>query len=116
MRDFEAGYQRVFVAEDAGPQSAASSALRFSGTTPAESFLDFFRTIHEATSVDPLLGADGLGEEAYGWTRQVPGSETTGFVWRRGDLVLTLTVSARVGDAAPERVLSVARSVDQRLA
>ncbi len=115
IHDFEAGYQRLFVAEGGGPQSGASSALQFADSAAAAAFLELLKTTHDATTEEPLLESVALGEEAYGWTRQIPGAQTTGFVWRRGDLVLTVTVSARVGDGGPDRVLPVARRVDQRL-
>jgi hypothetical protein len=121
-RAFEAGYDARYAdtGQD-GPTSLSSSVLRFTDAGNADAFLDYLREVQSRTgtrevgSVE-LLEAPGLGEEGYAWHRAVPGAETSGCSWRRGDLVLTLTLGGPAGRAAPATALDLAGTVDSRLA
>jgi hypothetical protein len=110
IRSFESGYERLY---SASRRSAASSALRFDGAAAAEGFLELLRELHTARYGEPLQAA--VGEQGYGWTHVVPGAESSGAVWRRGDLVLTVSLSGPAGDAEPGAALELARRVDERL-
>ena len=121
-RSFVGGYDARYVGtgED-GPTSLTSSVLRFSDDTGAGGFLEYLREIQSQTSTREvgtveLLEAPGLGEEGYAWHRAAPGVETSGCSWRRGDLVLTLTLGGPAGRAAPATALELAGTVDARLA
>ena len=121
-RAFEGGYDARYVGTgQAGPTSLASSALRFADADSATAFLDYLRQVHslrstrEVGSVE-LVETPGLGEEGYGWHRRVPGAETSGCSWRRGELVLTLTLGGPLGRAGPEAAIELAGTVDARLA
>jgi hypothetical protein len=69
---------------------------------------------HAATPQE--VPATGLGEEGYGWHLLVPENESSGYVWRSGDLVASVTLSGPVGRAGPEAALPLAERVDGRLA
>lgn len=118
-RAFLGGYDAVFAGtEEDGPTSLASSALRFSEAAHAAAFLTYLRDIQsEAVTVgsSELLETPNLGEEGYGWHGQAPGGETSGCSWRRGDLVLTLTLGGPLGRAPAERAIELARGLDARL-
>ena len=128
VRGFEAGYQNVYLAEEAGGEglsSATSSAVRFSGADIASRFVAFLREVQEATvrtegrehlpEAGAIVEAPALGEEGYGWHRAMPGGETAGYVWRRGDLVVTVTLSGTIGSASTGNALRLARTIDGRL-
>ena len=121
-RAFEGGYDaRYRGTGQGGPTSLASSVLRFTDTTNAAAFLGYLRAVQSATSTRQvgsveLIETPGLGEEGYGWHRVVPGAETSGCSWRRGDLVLTLTLGGPLGRAGPDAAIELAGTVDARLA
>jgi hypothetical protein len=110
LRSFEAGYERLY---RAARRSAASSALRFEDSAAATRFLRLLQEVHTA-SYGPSLSA-AVGEEGYGWTHVVPGAESSGAVWRRGELVLTVSISGPMGQADAGAALELARRVDGRL-
>jgi hypothetical protein len=118
-RAFLSGYDAVYAGtEEDGPTSLTSSVLRFSEATHASAFLTYLRDVQsEAVMVgsSELLEAPGLGEEGYGWHGQAPGGETSGSVWRRGELVFTLTLGGGLGDVPAERALELARDLDASL-
>ncbi|MGH2675298.1 MAG: hypothetical protein ACRDKA_12355 [Actinomycetota bacterium] len=112
---FVEGYRRAF----AGPEATASSTVvRLEDAQAAAEFLAYVRLLPvggNAATVEELP-ATGLGEEGYGWHLRVPESESSGFAWRAGDTVATLTFSGPVGRAGPEVSLPLAERVDGRLA
>lgn len=118
-RAFLGGYDAVYAGtEEEGPASLTSTVLRFSESAHASAFLAYLRDVKsEAVTVgsSELLEAPGLGEEGYGWHGQAPGGETSGCVWRRGELVLTLTLGGPLGRAPAERAFELARGLDARL-
>ena len=127
-RGFEAGFQAVYRADDPGGEgvsSASSSAVRFSGADVAGRFVGFLRGVQEATvrtegrehlpEAGAIVEAPGLGEEGYGWHRAVPGGETAGYIWRRGDLVVTVSLGGTIGSASTGAALQLARTIDGRL-
>jgi hypothetical protein len=122
-RDFLGGYEAVYRgSSDQGPTSASSSALRFAAPETADSFLDYLReaqagevTVGSSREDIQLLDTPNLGEEGYGWHRLAPGGETSGCSWRRGDLVLTLTLGGPVGRAPSAAAIELSRAVDSRL-
>jgi hypothetical protein len=112
---FVEGYRRSF----AGPDGAASSTVvRMADPTVASALVAYLRLLpvggHAGTPEE--VPATGLGEEGYGWRLLVPRRESSGYVWRSGDLVAAVTLSGPVGRAAPEASLSLAEQVDERLA
>ena len=112
FRSFVAGYERLFTG---ARRTAASSALRFDDPAGATLFLALLHDIHtDRLEEEGDLGLE-LGDEGYAWTHQEPGAQSSGAVWRRGDLVLSVSLSAPVGDAAPEAALALARVIDGRL-
>jgi hypothetical protein len=118
-RGFLAGHDAVYRGdEESGLGEVASSAVRFADAGQAATFLGYLR---EAQTHAISVGASesfetpGLGEEGYGWHRTVPGGETSGCSWRRGELVFTLTLSGQLGEAPAERAAELARQIDQRL-
>ena len=121
--DFQGGYEVIYRGSpDQGPTSAASSALRFSDPATAAGFLEYLRevqagevTFGSSRQDIQLLEAPALGDEGYGWHRLAPGGETSGCSWRRGDLVLTVTLGGPVGRAPAEEALELSRAVDSRL-
>ena len=121
-RAFQGGYDARYVGSgEGGPTSLASTVLRFADDANADAFLDYLREVQSARSTREVgsievLEAPGLGEEGYGWHRVMPGAEISGCSWRRGDLVLTLTLGGPLGRAAPESALELAGTVDARLA
>ncbi len=127
-RGFEAGYQTVYLSKDDAAEaltSATSTAVRFSGQEVASRFLAFLRQAQEATvrtegrkrlpEAGALVEAPSLGDGGYGWHRTLPGGETSGYVWRRGDLVMTLSLSGSIGSAPAAAALELARTIDGRL-
>lgn len=121
-RALRGGYDARYVGTgQGGPTSLASSVFRFADAENAAAFLDYLREVQSARSTRQvgsieLLEAPGLGEEGYCWHRVVPGAETSGCSWRRGDLVLTLTLAGPLGQAAPDSTTELAGTVDGRLA
>ena len=112
-RTFRAGYQRLFAG---GGGSATSSALQFVDAASAARFFQLLSDVHDVTVADEgLLPAAGLGEESYAWEHVVPGAQSAGAAWRRGDMVITVSLSGRVGEITVEVVLALARRVDGRL-
>jgi hypothetical protein len=113
---FRDGFERGFAASGGG-SSVTSSAVRFADPGSAAAFLAYLHLLpvggNAAEAED--VPADGLGEEGYGWHLEVPGSESAGFGWRAGDLVLTVTLSGPIGEAGPDAALEVAQRVDDRL-
>ena len=122
-RGFLGGYETLYRGSpEEGPTRVASSALRFADPETAARFLDYLRevqtgetTVGSSRQDIELLEAPNLGDEGYGWHRVAPGGETSGCSWRRGDLVLTLTLGGPVGRAAAATTLELARTVDSRL-
>lgn len=120
-RSFVGGYDaRYRGMGQGGPTSLTSSVLRFSDAANAEVFLDYLQAVQSRTGTREvgtvtLVETPGLGEEGYGWHRAVPGAETSGCSWRRGDLVLTLTLGGPAGHASPEAAIDLAGTVDARL-
>jgi hypothetical protein len=120
---FLGGYEAVYRGSpEEGPASAVSSALRFADPETAARFLEYLRelqtgetTVGSSRQDIELLEAPNLGDEGYSWHRVAPGGETSGCSWRRGDLVLTLTIAGPVGRAAAAPALELARTVDSRL-
>jgi hypothetical protein len=112
---FVEGYRRSF----AGPDGTASSTVvRMADPTVASALFAYLQLLpvggHAGTPEE--VPATGLGEEGYGWRLLVPRRESSGYVWRSGDLVAAVTLSGPVGRAAPEASLSLAERVDERLA
>jgi hypothetical protein len=120
-RAFLEGYDARYVGTGQdGPTSLTSSVLRFSDTANADAFLEYLQEVQSQTSTREvgtveLVETPGLGEEGYGWHRAAPGAETSGCSWRRGDLVLTLTLGGVAGQASPETAIELAGTVDARL-
>ena len=121
-RAFAGGYDARYrgTGQD-GPTSLASSVLRFTDAENAATFLGYLREVQSLTSTREvgsveLLETPGLGEEGYGWHREAPGAETSGCSWRRGVLVLTLTLGGPLGRAGPDAAIELAGTVDARLA
>jgi hypothetical protein len=121
-RAFEDGYEAAYAGgSDEGLSSGVSSVLRFSDQGNAGLFLDYLRDAQSAPlsprapgSIE-LVEAPTLGDEGYAWHSLAPGGETSGCSWRRGDLVLTLTLSGTVGSAPSAATLELGRSIDSRL-
>lgn len=121
-RAFEDGWEAAYAGgSGSGPGSATSSVFRFSDEANAGRFLEYLR---EAQSVPlsprapgsfELVEAPTLGDEGYAWHRPAPGGETSGCSWRRGNLVLTLTLGGPVGAAPSAAVLELGRLIDSRL-
>jgi hypothetical protein len=112
---FVEGYRRSF----AGPDGAASSTVvRMADPTVASALVAYLQLLpvggHAGTPEE--VPATGLGEEGYGWRLLVPRRESSGYVWRSGDLVAAVTLSGPVGWANSEASLSLAERVDERLA
>jgi hypothetical protein len=109
------GYRRSFAGEGV---AASSTVVRMADPTAAAELVAYLRLLpvggHAATPEE--VPATGLGEEGYGWHLLVPENESTGYVWRSGDLVASVTLSGSVGDAAPDTSLQLAERVDGRLA
>jgi hypothetical protein len=117
---FEGGYQVVYLRAEgeSGPASAASSALRFGGEDPARAFLSYFREVQAGAGRGQEreeISVTGLGDGAFGWHLEEPLAESSTVAWRSGDLVLTVTVSGRIGSADPERAVALARTIARRL-
>ena len=113
---FRDGFERAF-ADPSGDRAATSSAVRFADPLSAAAFLAYLHELPvggNATAAEDVDAA-GLGEEGYGWNIEVPESESSGFGWRSGDLVLTLSLAGPIGDAGPEAALELAERIDGRL-
>jgi hypothetical protein len=117
---FLGGYETVYTrARGGGPASAASSVVRFQDAGSAESFLAFFQEVQVGAGRD--IGREDvpisdLGDRAFGWHLTEPQAESSTLVWRRNDLVLTVTMSGPIGTAGVDRTLALARQVNGRLA
>jgi hypothetical protein len=112
---FVEGYRRSF----AGPGGAASSTVvRMADPAVASALVAYLRLLPVGgqAGTPEEVPATGLGEEGYGWRLLVPRRESSGYVWRSGDLVAAVTLSGPVGRAAPEASLALAERVDERLA
>ena len=112
---FVEGYRRSFT----GPNGAASSTVvRMIDPSVASALVAYLRLLpvggHAAMPEE--VPATGLGEEGYGWHLLVPRRESSGYVWRSGDLVASVTLSGPVGGVGPETSLPLAERVDGRLA
>lgn len=117
IRDaFREGFERAF-ADPGGKRTATSSAVRFADPLSAAAFLTYLRSLpvggNAASAED--VPATGLGEEGYGWHVEVPESESSGFGWRTGDLVLTLSLAGPIGQAGTDAALALAERIDVRL-
>jgi hypothetical protein len=117
---FDGGYQVVYLRAEgeSGPASAASSALRFGGEDSARAFLAYFREVQVGAGRGQEreeITVAGVGDGAFGWHLEEPLAESSTVAWRSGDLVLTVTVSGRIGSADPERAVTLARTVERRL-
>ena len=111
---FVEGYRRSF----AGDRGAASSTVvRMSDPGAASGLLNYLRLLpvggHAAEPVE--VPATGLGEDGYGWHLLVPENESSGFVWRVGEVIASVTLSGPVGAAGPDVSLPLAERVDGRL-
>jgi hypothetical protein len=116
-RAFLGGHDVVYRGQG-GLTEVTSSVLRFADAANAGGFLAYLKDAQaKAISVgaSEILETPGLGEEGYGWHRTVPGAETAGCTWRRGELVFTLTLAGGLGDAPAQRAVDLATRVDQRL-
>jgi hypothetical protein len=123
---FRDGYQTVFAAPDAGgatpPEgltSAASTAVRFADGSAAGRFLEYLREVQTGagqTAGREEIPVQALGEGGFGWHHEVPFAESFGYVWRSGDLVLTVTVGGAIGATDASEVLDLAERVDGRAA
>ena len=119
---FEDGYEAVYAGEaGSGPTSVISSVLRFSDDASAEGFLDYLREA-QSVPISPrapgsleLVEAPTLGDGGHAWHSTAPGGETSGCSWRRGNLVLTLTLGGPVGSAPSSLATELGRSIDSRL-
>ena len=111
---FAGGYRRSFVGED---RSASSTVVRMTDASAASDLLTYLELLpvggHAADPAD--VQATGLGEEGFGWHLLVPESESSGFVWRSGALVASVTLSGPIGAAGPNASLPLAGRVDRRL-
>jgi len=111
---FRDGYRRAFASPEV---NLSSTVVRLADSIAASAFLAYLRELpvggNAATAVE--VPATGLGEEGYGWHLEVPGSESSGFTWRTGDLVATITMSGPIGEADPDAALPLAERVDGRL-
>jgi hypothetical protein len=114
---FRDGFERAFT-EPRGEGAVTSSAVRFADPVSAASFLSYLGGLPVGgnAAVVEDVPAEGLGEEGYGWHLEVPESESSGFGWRAGDLVLTLSLAGPIGQAGPDAALALAERVDGRLA
>jgi hypothetical protein len=123
---FRDGYQAVYTADSGGlgspPQgitSAASTAVRFTYGSAAGRFLEYLREVQTGagqTAEREELPAEGLGEAGFGWRHKVPFAESFGYVWRSGDVVISLTMDGAVGATDAEEVLALAARIDARTA
>ena len=115
QRRFQEGYRRAFAG---GGRTASSTVVGMSNAAAASELVAYLRLLpvggHAATPQE--VPATGLGEEGYGWHLLVPENESSGYVWRSGDLVASVTLSGPVGRAGPEAALPLAERVDGRLA
>jgi hypothetical protein len=121
---FRDGYQTVFAAPAAegegqpeGLTSAGSTAVRFADGSAAGRFLEYLREVQTGagqTAGREELPAPGLGEAGFGWHHEVPFAESFGYVWRSGDLVLTVAVGGATGATEASEVLDLAERVDAR--
>ncbi len=111
---FEEGYRRSF---EGGEGGASSTVVRLADPSTAAALVAYLRLLPVGGhAADPEeVAATGLGEEGYGWRLLVPENESSGYVWRSGDLVATVTLSGPVGDAGPEASLPLAERVDARM-
>jgi hypothetical protein len=118
VRDaFRDGFERAFT-DPKGEGAVTSSAVRFADPVSAASFLSYLRGLPvggNAAAVEDVR-AEGLGEEGYGWHLEVPESESSGYGWRAGDLVLTLSLAGPIGRAGQDAALALAARIDGRLA
>ena len=112
---FEAGYRRSFAG---GGRAASSFVIRMADAGSASRLVAYLQLLpvggHAATPEE--VPATGLGEEGYGWHLLVPENESSGYVWRAGDLVASVTLSGPVGTAGTGASLPLAERVDGRLA
>jgi hypothetical protein len=121
---FRDGYRTVFAGADGpgtssvqGLTSAASTAVRFADGSAAGRFLEYLREVQTGagqTARREDLPAPGLGEVGFGWRHEVPFAESFGYVWRSGDVVLSVTVGGGVGATDSTEVLELAELVDAR--
>ena len=112
FESFVAGYERLFTG---ARRTAASSALRFADASSAAQFLSLLHDIHTDRLEEEGDLALELGDEGYAWTHDEPGAQSSGAVWRRGDLVLSVSLSGPLGEASPGGALGLARVIDTRL-
>jgi hypothetical protein len=112
---FVEGFRRSFAGPDGG--AASSTVVRMADVTTASALVGYLRLLpvggHAAAPEE--VPATGLGEEGYGWHLLVPENESSGYVWRSGDLVASVTLSGPVGAAGTGTCLSLAERVDGRL-
>jgi hypothetical protein len=119
-RAFEGGFEVVYVRAEgeAGPASAASSAIRFADEGAASQFVSYFQEVQVGAGRGPeraVVSISGLGDEGFGWHQEEPLAESSTVVWRSGRLVLTVTLSGPISSATPERAQSLARRMDGRI-
>ena len=119
---FVEGRENTYVAARA-PQPgqlafAGSLALLFEDHGDAREFVAFAREVQlEDAPVAGELPADGLGDAGYGvhYPPDRQGNESYGYVWRVGEVVLTVAVGGPAGSADAEGTLALAERVDQRV-
>jgi hypothetical protein len=113
---FVEGFRRSF----AGPGGGAASCtvIRMADATIASALVGYLELLPVGgqAATPEEIPATGLGEEGYGWHLLVPEHESSGYVWRSGDLVASVTLSGPVGTAGAEASLPLAERVDGRLA
>jgi hypothetical protein len=113
---FVEGFRRSFAGPDGG--AASSTVVRMADAATASALVGYLRLLPvggQAANPEEVP-ATGLGEEGYGWHLLVPENESSGYVWRSGDLVASVTLSGPVGTAGAEACLPLAERVDGRLA
>ena len=114
QRKFQEGYRRTFAGRG---RTASSTVVGMSNEAAASELVAYLRLLpvggHAATLQE--IPAAGLGEEGYGWHLLVPENESSGYVWRSGDLVASVTLSGPVDSAGPEASLPLAGRVDGRM-
>lgn len=112
---FVEGFRRSYVGPDGG--AASSTVVRMADAATASALVGYLRLLPVGgqAATPEEIPATGLGEEGYGWHLLVPENESSGYVWRSGDLVASVTLSGPVGTAGPEACLPLAERVDGRL-
>jgi hypothetical protein len=103
---------------------ATSTVARMDEPETAADLFDYLMSLHlgvEAPLPRDEVPAAGLGDERYGWHKgvdisgpEVRGTESFGYVWRRGEMVLTVTLGGAPGAVSSEAARDLAGAVDAR--